>query len=184
MKPVSFPFLSALPSYFGGKRKHLPWILGHLAQAIPRAQWSQFVFLDAFLGGGAVSMAAKALGFQQVLSNDWSFRSQLIAKALLCNNRMTIEMSDLLWLNQELPDGTEPGLLESDYCPSVLSLRQARQMDRWLFGARQMRMTRNKPSCWFCSGIRWWSLSAFQPALEHPIARMPKRKMAFAPGIP
>lgn len=130
--------LSALPSYFGGKRKHLPWIFHHLSLAIPRSQWKEQVFLDAFMGGGSVSMAAKALGFKRIRSNDCSLRSQLIAKALLCNTRVTIETADLLWLNQELPEGEGPGLMETEYCPSVLSRRQTRQVDRWLYWARQV----------------------------------------------
>lgn len=131
--------LTALPSYFGGKRRHLSWIFNHLAQAIPREEWRKLVFLDAFMGGGSVSMAAKALGFRQVLSNDCSLRSQLIAEALLCNTRVTIESADLLWLNRELPKTEAPGLMETEYCPSVLSRRQARQVDRWLYWARQVR---------------------------------------------
>lgn len=51
MKSMS-PFL-ALPPYFGGKRRLLPWIFGTLARVVPQSEWSQYRFFDTFAGGGA-----------------------------------------------------------------------------------------------------------------------------------
>jgi adenine-specific DNA methylase len=65
----------SLPSYFGGKRK--------LARKIMSFAQGK-VFIDAFLGGGSVSLLAKAQGYK-VLSNDISYRSEIVGKAILEN---------------------------------------------------------------------------------------------------
>ena len=48
---------NALLPYFGGKRKLCPVIFRHIAKYLPREKWQGAVFVDAFLGSGAVSLS-------------------------------------------------------------------------------------------------------------------------------
>src|SRR5690606_21090227 len=73
----------ALPAYAGGKRKLNPWIFGRLAEILSPSVWLEMAFADAFVGGGSVSMFAKAQGFGELYCNDWSYRSQLILEGLI-----------------------------------------------------------------------------------------------------
>lgn len=127
--------LQALPSYLGGKRRLLSWINKTLTQAIPAVQWKDTIFIDLFMGGGAVSQWAKAQGFQQVIANDISARSQILAQAFLMNNRVQLSKADALWLTQALPDGM--GFIESNYCPQVFSHRHAKALDQGFYWAAQ-----------------------------------------------
>ena len=51
---------NGLPPYPGGKRRLTPWIFAKLSQHVTSEEWSQLTFLDAFLGGGVVSLYARA----------------------------------------------------------------------------------------------------------------------------
>jgi 16S rRNA G966 N2-methylase RsmD len=121
--------LLGLPPYFGGKRKLLPWIMKELAAVLPPAHWSQSVFLDAFMGGGSVSLAAKALGFQTILSNDWSHRSQIIGQALLNNQKQMLSREHMV---QMAANSAEGNFVRQNLCPSVFSSRHAEALDRIL----------------------------------------------------
>ena len=55
----------ALPPYLGGKRRLCPLIFRELGRVVPRRLWPQLTLLDGFLGGGAVSLFAKAQGFSE-----------------------------------------------------------------------------------------------------------------------
>jgi len=119
--------LKGLPPYFGGKRKLLPWILKELASVLSPSQWSNSTFLDAFMGGGSVSLAAKALGFKQIFANDWSHRSQVIGNALLTNDRQ------LLTREQVLTIATTPATVDfvrQNYSSSVFSTRHSMALDQ------------------------------------------------------
>ena len=61
---MALKMFDALLPYFGGKRKLCPVIFGLISKHIPREQWQGKVFIDAFLGSGAVSLYAKAQGFK------------------------------------------------------------------------------------------------------------------------
>lgn len=124
MKALSF--FQGLPTYFGGKRKLVPWIFGTLNQHTPRQSWSDLVFVDAFLGGGAISLTAKAYGFKQILANDWSLRSQVIGEAILTNSGRKLTEHELLFLTTSPHEG---GFIEREYSPSVFSKRHARKLD-------------------------------------------------------
>lgn len=128
----------ANPAYFGGKRKHFSFVFGHLAQQVPRQTWPNLLFIDAFLGGGAISTAAKALGFKGVYANDWSERSQIIAKAVLQNQNQLLGREDCLWLCQPLPVNAGLGIAESVYCQSVLDSRHAKAIDQWYYWAKKV----------------------------------------------
>jgi adenine-specific DNA methylase len=78
----------ALMPYFGGKRK--------LANQILKYAEGE-TFIDGFLGGGSVSLLAKARGFQ-VISNDKADRSAILGQALINNDEVYIEEEDIVRL--------------------------------------------------------------------------------------
>ena len=90
------PQLAALPPYPGGKRQLLAVIFALIARAIPRQEWSQHTFADAFFGGGAVGVAAQALGWRGVHVNDIAERSALVARALIANDHVRLHDADVL----------------------------------------------------------------------------------------
>ena len=135
MKPTAFKSkFAALPPYLGGKRRLIPWIFKTLEKAAPRDTWKDLTFLDAFTGGGSVSLYAKAQGFQQILSNDWSYRSQLIIQGLLENHSTTLSKEEMLTLTATL---NQPGFVQTHFTPSVFSSRHAEALDRMLAGAQR-----------------------------------------------
>ena len=95
----------SLPSYFGGKRKLARRILSHAEGE---------VFIDAFLGGGSVSLLAKARGFK-VISNDISERSKIVGKAIIENKNTQLTDYDVYALFKETDNrfirDTYPNLL-------------------------------------------------------------------------
>lgn len=110
---------NGLPPYPGGKRRLAAWIFAHLAQHVPAREWAQLTFLDAFLGGGAVSLYAKAQGFQQIHANDWSHRSQVVGQALLLNQSQTLSKADWFQIASLVPTG----LLAQSFTPHTFSTR-------------------------------------------------------------
>jgi len=82
-----FSKFQSLPSYFGGKRKLVKYIFKPIKK-------KEGVFIDAFLGGGSVSLYAKAKGYK-VIANDIAFRSLIIGKAIISNNSVKLESEDL-----------------------------------------------------------------------------------------
>lgn len=128
----------ALPSYFGGKRRLIPWIFSTLFQFVPHDVLDKQIFIDAFMGGGAVSLYAKALGFKRVIVNDWSYRSQIIGKALLENQRIKLAKEDALFVTQPLPEAFSSGFIEQEYCPAVFSARHAKALDSMVYWIKQI----------------------------------------------
>ena len=82
-----FSKFQSLPSYFGGKRKLVKYIFKPIKK-------KDGVFIDAFLGGGSVSLYAKAKGYK-VIANDIAFRSLIIGKAIIANNSVKLVNEDL-----------------------------------------------------------------------------------------
>jgi hypothetical protein len=74
---MKLKMFDALLPYFGGKRKLCPVIFKRISKYIPRDTWQGKVFVDAFLGSGAVSLFAKAQGFR-VICNDIAERSYIV----------------------------------------------------------------------------------------------------------
>src|SRR2546427_4617648 len=72
----------AAPPYLGGKRRLCPIIFREIDRVIPCEHWQGLTFLDGFLGGGSVSLYAKAQGFS-VVSTDIAARSIVIGDALI-----------------------------------------------------------------------------------------------------
>lgn len=125
----------ATPSYFGGKHSLTDWISEIITYHVPKRVWSQRIFIDAFSGGGAMSVFAKAAGFQGLITNDASHRAHLIHQAFLLNPGKLLTRRDLLFLNQPLPEGASR-LIETEYVSSVFSHRHAQKLDQWLYWAR------------------------------------------------
>lgn len=120
---------SALPPYLGGKRRLCPVIFREIDQVVPRRTWANLTFLDAFLGGGSVSLYAKAQGFR-VVSTDIAERSIVIGQALIENSRVRLTREDILRVAAEHHGA--PGRIQEQYVPDVFTLEQARFLDRAL----------------------------------------------------
>jgi hypothetical protein len=83
-------------------------------------------FLDAFLGGGSVSLGAKAQGFS-VIATDIAERSIVVGQALIENSRVRLVREDVLRLLA--PRTGEPGRIERELSPSVFTKNVAQFLD-------------------------------------------------------
>ncbi|MFH1892554.1 MAG: DNA adenine methylase [Candidatus Zixiibacteriota bacterium] len=120
---------SALPPYLGGKRRLCPLIFRELDRVLPRRTWPNLTFLDGFLGGGSVSLYAKAQGFR-VVATDIAERSIVVGQALIENSRVKFTREDILRVAAR--NGDPPGQIEQKYVPAVFTRTQARLLDRIL----------------------------------------------------
>ncbi len=119
----------ALVPYFGGKRKLAPRIFRELLTVYPRQQWPSLRLVDPFLGGGSISLYAKAHGFG-VLCGDLAERSLTIGKALIENDGLRISDDDVLRLF--VPAETNSHLIESQWVPDHFAEETARFLDNAL----------------------------------------------------
>jgi adenine-specific DNA methylase len=117
---------SSLPPYLGGKRRLCPIIFREIDRIVPRRMWRALTFLDAFHGGGSVSLFAKAQGFR-VLACDIAERAVIIGRALLENTRVKVTREDVLRLLRAY-DGPA-GRIETTMAPSTFTKEQARFID-------------------------------------------------------
>ncbi len=124
-----WPPFRALPAYVGGKRRLAPVIFAALADVIPPAAWRGLRFLDPFLGGGSVSLYAKARGFR-VTANDLALRSAVVGRALLANSTRRISAADVVQLLKLSASGAH--VAEGRFVPSVFPRAHARLIDRAL----------------------------------------------------
>jgi len=127
---------SALPAYLGGKRKLCPLIHRVIDRLIPRDKWPDLTLLDGFLGGGSVSLFAKAQGFQ-VISTDIAERSIVIGEALIENFRVKLTREDVLKMTGD--KSSDPGRVATDYVPEVFTKEQGRLLDNTLSLADQIK---------------------------------------------
>jgi adenine-specific DNA-methyltransferase len=104
----------------GGKRK----LVKAIFKVIPPANTAP-VFADAFMGGGAVSLMAKALGYQ-VKANDIAERSYIVGKALIENNKVKLEQPDI-WRILSGPVGS---FVQENFCPQVFLTKHAVFLDQ------------------------------------------------------
>lgn len=116
----------ALPAYFGGKRK----LLGSIFKDLPGPDKAP-TFVDPFMGGGSVSLYAKALGYR-VLCNDVAARSHIVGKALIENSTEKISPSDLVRLSVPLQ---APGHGQEHLAPDVFPEQHAEFLDRFVANA-------------------------------------------------
>lgn len=119
----------ALPPFIGGKRKLVPFIFGALGAAIPPSAWQGLRFLDPFVGGGAISLAAKWLGFE-VICGDVALRSVTVGKALIENSTARLSPVEVLALMRE--EHPEYERVAERHSPQVFPLEHARFLDRAL----------------------------------------------------
>jgi len=112
--------------YFGGKRKLAPRIFREIARVHPRETWSSLRLVDPFLGGGSVSLYAKAQGFG-VLCGDIAERSFIIGRALIENDSVRLTRDDVLRLFTLPAD--HPHLLEEGWAPDHMPPDIARFLD-------------------------------------------------------
>ncbi len=123
---------SALPCYFGAKRRLNPQIFRH----VPPVSEAP-VFVDCFLGGGSVSLFAKARG-HKVLCNDLADRSVIVGNAIIANGSVKLTEADVMpALRRELSDGER--FTEATYCPDYFLSRHATVVDQLLAHARESR---------------------------------------------
>lgn len=120
---------AALPAYFGGKRRLLGQIFRTLSDP-GRAS----TFVDAFLGGGSVSLYAKARGYR-VVCNDVADRSYIVGKALVENETTTLTYEDLTRLSVPTK---EKGYAETHLAPDVFPADHARHLDLYLAHGREL----------------------------------------------
>ena len=118
---------SALPGFLGGKRTLCGEIFREVDQVLPRRLWHGLTFLDGFLGGGSVSLYAKAQGFK-VIATDIAERSIVVGDALIANSRVKLTKEDTLQLAASSDD--PPGRVEQSYVPRVFTREQGRLLDR------------------------------------------------------
>src|SRR2546422_3967474 len=117
---------SALSPYPGGKRRLCPLIFREFDRVVPRRLWPSLTFLDAFLGGGSVSLGAKAQGFR-VIATDIAERSIVVGEAVIENSRVKLNREDILRLLA--PQSGPPGRIESQLVPSVFTANVGRFLD-------------------------------------------------------
>ncbi len=125
---------SSLPPYLGGKRRLCPLIFREIDRIVPRRHWSGLTFLDAFLGGGSVSLYAKAQGFR-VIATDIAERAITVGRALVENSRVRLTRADILRLLA--PTVAPSGRVETTMVPSVFTREQARFIDTALRSASE-----------------------------------------------
>ena len=127
-------FFRGLPAYLGGKRRFCPLLFSLLAEHLPRADWQARRFLDPFSGGGAVSLYAKAQGFE-VWASDLAERAAVVCRALIANSSVRLRFEDVLDLFQDPAD--DYARVAAKHCPSTFSAQQAAWLDRALARARR-----------------------------------------------
>ena len=120
--------LNSLPPYAGGKRR----LLGQIFKHLPKPTEAP-VFVDAFLGGGAVSLWAKLRGYR-VVCNDLAERSVIVGRALIENDRVTLTEADSLRLFVSHP--AAEGFVRKNFAPDVLTRKHAAFLDDALIVAR------------------------------------------------
>jgi adenine-specific DNA methylase len=125
---------SALPPYLGGKRRLCPLIFREVDRLLPRRDWPDCTFLDGFLGGGSVSLYAKAQGFR-VVSTDIASRSIAVGDALIGNSRVRLTREEILKLAAD--PGGPAAAIETRFAPGTFTKEQARFFDRTLAAADQ-----------------------------------------------
>jgi 16S rRNA G966 N2-methylase RsmD len=120
----------ALPPFNGGKRRLAGLIFGAIDRVVPRASWPSLMFVDGFLGGGSISLFAKAQGFGKVIGLDIARRSAVVGEALIANSRVRLTQDDVTRVLAPRADG--PGLVERELSPGAFTQSQARAIDNAL----------------------------------------------------
>ena len=117
MYDVLMPFL-------GSKRRLLDDISPH---------FRGHVLLDIFMGSGAVSLRAKAMGMQ-VIGNDIATRSRIFGEAVIKNQNIKISEADVASLFVPIQNS---GFIENNFVPEVFLPRTAKVLDNAFAQARK-----------------------------------------------
>lgn len=114
----------ALMPFLGSKRKLLDKISPH---------FKGHVLCDIFMGSGAVSLRAKAMGMK-VIANDIARRSKIFGDAVICNQNVRISEEDVasLFLPAE-----NSGFVEKNFVPKVFLPEMAKVLDNAFAQARR-----------------------------------------------
>jgi adenine-specific DNA-methyltransferase len=110
-----------------------PLIFREIDRVLPRRLWAGRTFMDGFLGGGSVSLYAKAQGFK-VVSCDIAERALMTGRALIENSRTKITREDVIRILTPNPE--PPMRVEREMCPAIFTANGARFIDRALAVAR------------------------------------------------
>lgn len=121
---------ASLPPFNGGKRRLAGLIFGAIDRVVPRASWPSLTFVDGFLGGGSISLFAKAQGFGKVVGIDIARRSVVVGEALIANSRVRLTPGDVTHVLAQRVGG--PGLVERELVPDAFTTSQARVIDNAL----------------------------------------------------
>jgi adenine-specific DNA methylase len=151
----------ALPPYLGGKRRLCATIFREIDRVFPRHHWRDSVFLDAFLGGGSVSLYAKAQGFS-VISTDIAARSIVIGEGLIANSTVRLSKADIARA-LSIPAG-EAKTNARRFVPAVFSANVGLVLDR-LFHAAETTSVRAKAALFRMLAIR-------VALLAHPMSQV------------
>jgi len=130
MEVATLKMFRALPPYFGGKRRLVGEIFRHIPPSLEAP-----VFVDAFLGGGSVSLFAKARGFE-VVANDIATRSAVVGRALIENSENRLVEEDLLRLF--VPNAEAKAFVASRFSPGTFTSRCAQFLDLAVVNARRV----------------------------------------------
>jgi 16S rRNA G966 N2-methylase RsmD len=158
-----YSFFDALIPYLGGKRRLAPLIFREIDRVVPREHWHNLAFLDAFLGGGSVSLYAKAQGFT-VISTDIAARSIVIGQALIENSRVRLTREDLSRVLATVLAETTPNAMR--FVPDVFTENVGAVLDR-LFHAADHSPLRAKAALFRLLAIR-------AALLAHPMSQVRK----------
>lgn len=145
------PF-SALPNYLGGKRRICPEIFAEIARIHPSRIWDKLTLMDAFMGGGAISLYAKAQGFK-VLANDLAWRCFLVGKAIVENNSRKLTDQDLGLLLAER--NGHDRFVEQHYVPQTFNLEVAQFLDQALANVREADLEKTHEALLYAALIRY-----------------------------
>jgi hypothetical protein len=124
---------SALPPYLGGKRRLCPLIFREIDRVLPRRLWAGKTLVDGFLGGGSVSLYAKAMGFK-VISCDIADRAVVVGRGLIENSRVKLTREDVIRILTPNPEPAQR--VEREMSPSIFTQNVARFIDRALAASR------------------------------------------------
>jgi len=114
----------ALMPFLGNKRRLLDDISPH---------FKGHVLLDIFMGSGAVSLRAKAMGMK-IIGNDIATRSKIFGEAVIRNQNIRISKEDVASLF--LPTQNS-GFIQNNFVPAVFLPETARVLDNAFAQARK-----------------------------------------------
>ena len=154
---------SSLPPYLGGKRRLCPIIFREIDRVLPREHWRDLRFLDAFLGGGSVSLFAKGQGFS-LISTDIAARAITIGQALFENSSARLTREDLA--RALAPPLSETTSNAMRFVPSVFTVSVGAVLDR-LFHAATLTPITAKAALYRLLAIR-------VAMLAHPMSQVRK----------